>query len=221
MFFNTFTNGLALSILAVLFAIASIFFRRYRLKKLWRREEAQREAERQARMERDEEYSRKRRKENLRREEARAEWLKTNKLRLHINAKHGITAVMTPESAEKLAARTARDVLNGYWQRNDLFCPTDASAPIFLFLTKQGEERVARAISADSPYKKMGMLADLHDLVGKYQIELVPDPRVFVPFLDEASIKFERQRELFVDGASMSMDTHLILSQFPPELRPI
>src|SRR3989344_2822538 len=141
-----------------------------------------------------------RREENVRRADARKQWLEKNRLTLYYHTIDGITAVMTPGSLEKAREWTEYQRLDGYWGYENLLCPTNGECPVYIFATKQGREAIElRAGDSISRYKIAGPFSQLYALRKEFSVVLLPYDEIFVPWVNDSVFKYDKQCRYFPD----------------------
>jgi hypothetical protein len=186
-----------------------------------RRERARIRAESQERQRLIDEQVARRAVENKRRSPLREKWLSENALRLFYNVMDGITVVMTPASYEIAEKWTQRQKLDGDWENDFLLSPTNSQAIELLFVTKEGLDKVTAATREFHRYKVAGKRSVLQDLVEKHRITLERKENIFVPFTSERFFTFRDQTAFLPDATSINLETALVTSQIPVELREI
>ena len=194
----------------LLFALAPLV--RYRLKKL--DEQAEEERQRQRRQRETEERERKL-QENIRRAEARKQWLAENPLKLYCKTVAGITAVVRPSDYETCREQTRKARRNEQWNEERILMPIENT---FLFVNTKGAALFGQSYNTGVPFEHLnGWFSDLDDLVEKHGITLETKEDIFVPFVNEALLPFNHH--LLAERTNYSYQ--LTEGQAPAEMQSI
>jgi hypothetical protein len=132
--------------------------------------------------------------ENVRRCEARKQWLVENKPKLYYNTVSGVTAVLRPADYADTQKQTERSRRNGFWEKDNVLLPVRDT---FVFVTKQGREMIDANTGSDfvGRYKVAGWISQLDDIVEKSGAELVRAEDIFVPWVNETLVPYKQQGE--------------------------
>src|SRR3989344_4267076 len=159
------------------------------------------------------------REENLRRELARRDWLAINKPVFYFKTVNGITAVLRPADYEATKVTTQRMRRDGFWEKENVLYPAKQT---FVFVTKQGKEAIdANTASDKSRYKVAGLISQFDDIVAKATAVAIKVDDIFLPWINETLVSFEKQSTILHDCVHTGSYYHLVEMQAPEELQPI
>lgn len=134
-------------------------------------------------VQREKEYA----KKEAERQQRIAEWKKANPPVLYYNAMAGVTVVMSIHAYNRVEEQTARARVNGLWQPENVLMLPDET---FVFIYASALDRVPEEY-------RSGWVADVEDLKKVAQLERRVD--IFVPFVSEAILSFQEQKERLLD----------------------
>jgi uncharacterized membrane protein len=145
----------------------------------------------------------------------RMEWFAAHPPKLYCNTINGITAVVAPFDFVAHVEKTARMVRNEQWLHKVL-PPLEET---YLFVNAKGVATIDAALrQPKAGYYYSGWLADLDDLVRHYNVELVEEPRLFVPFANESILPLDQHSSS--KSSLKSIASMLIDMQAPRDLWP-
>ncbi len=194
----------------LLFALAPLV--RYRLIKL---DEQAEEERRERRRQQEREEQEWKLQENIRRAEARKQWLAENPLKLYCKTVAGITAVVRPSEYEACQVQTRKARRNEQWTEERILMPIEST---FLFVNTKGAALYSRNCGTSNPLQRLnGWFSDLDDLVEMYNITLETKEDIFVPYLNEALLPFGQH----LDAHRENYSYQLTGGQAPPEMQPV
>jgi len=156
---------------------------------------------------------------NKPREQQRMDWVESNKgIKLYFNTICGITVVLNEADRAYIMKMTSDARMNELWT-SDSYILSEKSAILY---AKSGADMLQTNIpSAKCEFD--GWFSNLHNLRNEYSCELVHDPRIFVPFVNEGILKFQEQLAIIniPKRQKLSLFDRLLGSLAPAELQNI
>lgn len=126
---------------------------------------------------------------------------------LYLNEKDGIVAVLTPDAMQESNLTAPPGWRGPLFPARQTYVFASAESAIASIHQNAGDEACARKIA--------GTVDDLQKLALLYEIDLLRDERIFVPWIDQDHLTFARQADILADCAGTDLYKELVARQFP------